>query len=140
MNIPRKVQQIIKTHHTRNPFEIIKGMNVILVYAPLKGVKGFYQHWKRNHIIYIDENLEENERKIVLAHELGHMILHKSSNALFMDGCTYLKTSVYEQEADEFAAELLIPDSIITENPHLTLSQIGTLCGYGERLLQYKRK
>ena len=38
---------------SRNPFEIVRGLNVILVDAPLSGVRGFYQYFQRNHIIYL---------------------------------------------------------------------------------------
>ena len=34
-------------------------------------------------------------------------MLHKQVNTLFMRTCTYLKTDVYENQANEFAALLL---------------------------------
>ena len=82
MNIRQRVDKLVRLHQTRNPFEIIKGMNVILVFHPLEGIRGFYQYFQRNNIIYIDENLPKSEQIFVCAHELGHMILHKESNAL----------------------------------------------------------
>lgn len=74
---------IKKSESDRSPipvtesFEIVRGLNVILVDAPLSGVRGFYQYFQRNHIIYLDETLSEQERTLVLAHELGHLFLHK---------------------------------------------------------------
>lgn len=68
---------------------------MILVYAPLNGVRGFYQYFQRNHIIYIDENLSDSEKRFVCAHELGHMLLHKKANALFMDTHTFFNTEKY---------------------------------------------
>ena len=44
MRIKRRVEQIARKYRTRDPFEMIKGMNVILVYYPLEGVHGFYQY------------------------------------------------------------------------------------------------
>ena len=82
MDIKKIVNSLVKKHKTRNPFEIIKGMNVILVPVPLEGVRGFYQYFQRNNIIYIDDFLPENEQILVCAHELGHMLLHKKANAL----------------------------------------------------------
>ena len=78
MNIKQKANLLAKRYNSRNPFEIIKNLNVILVYYPLKDVRGFYQYFQRNNIIYIDENLSENEQIMVCAHEVGHMILHKN--------------------------------------------------------------
>ena len=81
MDIKKRANQIAHRFQSRNPFEIVRGLNVILVDAPLSGVRGFYQYFQRNHIIYLDETLSEQERTLVLAHELGHLFLHKKANA-----------------------------------------------------------
>lgn len=138
MTIKQKANSLARKYNSRNPLEIIKNLNVILVYYPLKDVRGFYQFFQRNNIIYIDDNLPENEQIIVCAHELGHMLLHKNSNALFMDTRTHFVTTKYENEANTFAAELLIPDDIILENPNMTKSQIAHLVGYDEKIMNFK--
>ncbi len=74
----------------------------------------------------------------VCAHELGHMFLHKKANAIFMDSRTQLTTSKYENEADQFAADLLIPDDIIGDNIDLTLDQLSRLFGYSKRLIKLR--
>lgn len=43
MDIKKIVNSLVKKHKTRNPFEIIKGLNVILVPVPLEGVRGYKQ-------------------------------------------------------------------------------------------------
>ena len=43
-----------------------------------------------------------------------------------------------EIEANTFAAELLIPDSLIYENPGMTKKQLSMLAGYDERIMEYK--
>lgn len=138
MDIRKLANSIAKKYQSRNPFEIIQGMNVILVFASLIDVRGFYQYFQRNNIIYIDAHLSDNEKNIVCSHELGHMLLHKDSNALFMDTRTHFVTTKYENEANTFAAELLIPDSIILENPGMTKSQIARLAGYDEKIMNFK--
>lgn len=127
-------------HKTRNPFEMIKGMNVILVLYPLEGIRGFYQYFQRNNIIYIDEQLPDSEQVFVLAHEIGHMILHRKSNAIFMDSRTYFSTSRYEREADKFAMELLIPDEFFKENSDCTIAQLSRMAGYHEKLIELRLK
>ena len=109
MNIKWLVDSLVRKYNTRNPFEIISHLNVIVVFYPLHGVKGFYQYFQRNNIIYIDEALSDQERLFVCAHELGHMLLHKKANAIFMDSRTQLNTTKYEIEADRFAINLLLP-------------------------------
>ena len=138
MAIKQKANSMARKFNSRHPLEIIKNLNVILVYYPLKDVRGFYQFFQRNNIIYIDDNLPENEQIVVCAHELGHMLLHKNSNALFMDTRTHFVTTKYENEANTFAAELLIPDEIIWENPNMTKSQIAHLAGYDEKIMDFK--
>ena len=55
MNIKRLVDSLVRKYKSRNPFEIIEHLNVIVVFYPLHGVKGFYQYFQRNNIIYIDD-------------------------------------------------------------------------------------
>ena len=138
MCIKRRVSQLVRKYQTRDPFEMIKGMNVILVHYPLEGVRGFYQYFQRNNIIYLDERLSETEQRFVLAHELGHMFLHKKANSIFMDTRTQFNTNKFETEANTFAIELLVPDTEIAENPNLTIGQLARMTGYSEELLKCK--
>lgn len=139
MNIKHIANSLAIKYGSRNPFEIVKYLNVILVFYPLIDVRGFYQHFQRNNIIYIDDGLTESEQKIVCAHELGHMFLHKKSNAIFMDTRTYFATTKYENEANTFAAELLIPDELILEHPGMIKSQIARLAGYDKGIMEFKK-
>lgn len=140
MDIKKNVNKLVRKYKTRNPFEMIKGMNVILVFYPLQGVRGFYQYFQRNNIIYISEELSDNEKFFVLAHELGHMVLHKKSNAIFMDTRTQFNTTKYEIEANNFAMELLIEDSVLEKNRELTTEQLSRMLGYNEKLIELRLK
>ena len=140
MNIKRLVDSLVRKYKTRNPFEIISHLNVIVVFYPLHGVKGFYQYFQRNNIIYIDEALSENEKKFVCAHELGHMFLHKKANAIFMDSRTQLNTAKYEIEADRFAMNFLLSDADIEENLNFTTVQLSRLFGYTKKLIELRLK
>lgn len=140
MDIPKTVEMLVRKHQTRNPFEIIGNMNVILVFYPLEGVKGFYQYFQRNNIIYIDERLSDKEKMFVCAHELGHMLLHKNANAIFMDSRTNLNTSKYESEADRFAINLLISDEDLESSLEYTIPQLSRLFGYRKSLIELRLK
>lgn len=140
MGIKKIADNLAKKYGTRNPFEIIRNINVILVFYPLEGVKGFYQYFQRNNIIYIDERLDDNEKIFVCAHELGHMLLHKKSNAIFMDSRTHLNTSKYENEADRFAIDLLISDSIIENHLDFSIDQLSRLFGYSKKMIELRLK
>ena len=140
MDIKARVNRLVRFYKTRDPFEMIKGMNIILVTYPLEGVRGFYQYFQRNNIIYLGEKLSDSERRFVLAHELGHMMLHKKSNAIFMDTRTQFNTSKYEQEANLFAMELLLPDQILSEcvADGFTIDQISRITGYYKSLIRLR--
>lgn len=138
MDIRKKVDALVRTYQTRNPFEMIKGMNVILVSCPLDGVRGFYQYFQRNNIIYIDESLTETEQMFVCAHEMGHMFLHKKSNAVYMDSRTYLNTNRFENEANLFAMELLVSDEFLADHKQFTTEQISRMLGYHESLIKLR--
>lgn len=140
MNIQKRINRLVRFYHTRDPFEMIQGMNAILVFYPLDGVRGFYQYFQRNNIIYIDERLPKHEQLFVCAHELGHMFLHKKSNAIFMDTRTHFNTHKYEIEADEFAINLLISDDFLMENKGYTTEQIARLTGYSQKLIELRLK
>ena len=137
-DIRKLANSLAKKYQSRNPFDIIQGMNTILVFTPLIDVRGFYQYFQRNNIIYIDESLPEHEQKFVCAHELGHMLMHRKKNIVFMDTRTYLKTTPHETEADKFAIELLVPNEIILENWQYTISQLSRLTGYDEKLMKLR--
>ena len=140
MEIKARVDKLVRKYKTRNPFEMIKGMNVILVFYPLDGVRGFYQYFQRNNIIYIDETLSKHDKAFVLAHEIGHMILHKKSNAIFMDSRTQFRTSKYENEANKFAIELLISDESLSEYSNCTIEQLSQIYGYHQKLIELRLK
>lgn len=140
MEIKARVNKLVLKYKTRDPFEMIKGMNVILVFYPLDGVRGFYQYFQRNNIIYIDETLSDHDKAFVLAHEIGHMILHKKSNAIFMDSRTQFRTSKYENEANKFAIELLISDESLSEYSNCTIEQLSQIYGYHQKLIELRLK
>ena len=140
MDIKRLVNSLVRKHKTRDPFEIIENLNAIVVFHPLQGVRGFYQYFQRNNIIYIDETLSEHEQRLVCAHELGHMLLHKKSNAIFMDSRTQLNTTKYEIEADRFAMDLIMSDEEIEEHLDLTTVQFSRLFGYSKKLIELRMR
>ena len=88
---------------------------------------------------FFNEDLEEKEMLLVMAHELGHAIMHRKENCYFIRNKTLLLTSRIEIEANTFAAELLIPDDIIFEHPGMPAEQIARLAGYNEKIMDFKK-
>ena len=109
----RIVNKIVSKYHSRNPVDIAQEMNIKVVYADLgENVHGFYQYYKRGMVIYINDSLDEYMQLQVLRHEIGHAVLHKKANRIFMEQATFQVVDRYENEADLFATFLAISERI----------------------------
>jgi hypothetical protein len=70
-------------------------------------------------IVYSTRYPSNGFRRFTVGHELGHYFLEGHPEHLFKDGCTlhtsttgFISDDRYEQEADAFAASLLMPKSL----------------------------
>ena len=138
-DVKRLVAYYVKKYNTRNPFELADYIGVEVQTGQLGEGSGFYMFLKNHKCIFLNEDLEDHERTLVMAHELAHSIMHRKENCYFIRNRTLLLTSKIEIEANTFAAELLIPDEIIMGNPGLTKAQIACLAGYDERIMEFKK-
>ncbi len=71
------------------------------------GIEGLFMSKGKADFIFINDNLSESKRNFVLAHELGHMMLHKNrcdTTMYFSD--QRIRNSI-EKEADRFAGKLI---------------------------------
>ena len=124
--------KLINKYKTRNPFELIKELNIELMFdGTFSKLKGFYTVMNRQPYIVINSNLSEEKIKIVAAHELGHHMLHKrlASGSVIHEFELYDMTARPEYEANSFAAELLISDNEITEHINMgyDMEQIASM-------------
>lgn len=138
-DVKRLVAYYVRKFDTRNPFELADHLNVEVQTGPLGSRAGCYMFLKNHKCIFLNENLEEHERTLVMAHELAHSIMHRKENCYFIRNKTLMLTSKIEIEANTFAVELLIPDEIIMGNPGLTKAQIACLAGYDEKIMEFKK-
>lgn len=135
--IKEQAEYYISEYGTRNPFEIAKRLK-IEVQIGNPGCDGCYMFLKKHRYIFLNQSLSENERTLVMAHELGHAILHQKQNCYFIRNKTLFLNSKFEIEANTFAAELLIPDNVIYENPGMDKKQLSCLIGCCESLFNFK--
>ena len=138
-DVKRLVAYYVKKYETRNPFRLAEYLNVFVHVGPLGSRAGCYMFLKNHKCIFLNEDLNEQENMLVMAHELAHSIMHRKENCYFIRNKTLLLTSKNETEANMFAAELLIPDDLIYENPGMSKSQIARLAGYDERIMNFKK-
>ncbi len=107
-----KVTELTKKYKTRDPFAIAEAMDVDVDFADLGTLKGFYIVYKRGRFIVLNKTLTETLSGIILAHELGHDLLHRSlaENGGLKESSFFDMKSRPEMEANIFAANLLISD------------------------------
>lgn len=138
MDIKAIVDKLISKYKTRNPFQIAEALGCIILAVPLNGLRGFYRYTKRCHIIYISDSLDDLQAKIVCAHELGHIVLHRGLNRVFMDSCTNMVSNKYELEANRFAVDLIISDDMLSEYADCTIPQLARALGVDQQLIAYR--
>ena len=139
-DIKQLVNYYVKKFNTRNPYKLAECLNVEVQIGELGSQAGCYMFLKNHKCIFLNEDLEENEMRLVMAHELGHAIMHRKENCYFIRNKTLMLTSKLEIEANTFAAELLIPDEIIFENRQTTTEQLSRLLGYEQALIELRLK
>lgn len=126
MYVSELVQKIVKKYKTTNPFAICEQKNIDILYDDLEpDVRGFYQYYKRKSMVHLNCNISEEEQRIVLAHELGHAIMHKGYNCIFLSRHTYMTKDIYEYQANKFAASLLLPDIVPEEYQNMSSQQLA---------------
>lgn len=124
---------------TNDPFEMAEYLKIKVFFVPLGNIAGYYKYMKRNRCIYINSDItNDNFQKIVMAHELGHAILHTKENCCFLKNHTFLSVNKIERQADLFAAELLIKDSLLFEYAGYSIEQIAMAEGLNTELIELK--
>lgn len=137
-DIKKIANYYVRKYETRNPFELADYLGVQVLIGDLGSRSGCYMFLKNHKCIFLNENLSESEKQIVMAHELGHAILHRKENCYFIRNKTFLLTSKNENEANTFAAELLISDEVLRKNSSYTIEQIARLTGISKHLIKLK--
>ena len=91
--------------------------------------------------VMISSFLSEEEKMIVAAHELGHIILHRSQlkMAPMQDDTLYNMTDNTEYQANLFAADLLIEDEDIEEMVQNEDLDYFGLCQYTTKLYAFNQ-
>lgn len=116
--IYRKTHSLIKKSGTNDPFIIASDNNIMIRSSTdFRELKGLYTIIKRKRIIIINENLSDENKKLICAHEIGHDMLHRefAKNKIMHDYALCCMSAKTECEANMFAADLLISDDEISE-------------------------
>lgn len=133
------VEGMIEVYETRDVYELISRLEIFLIKKQLpKNKKGrFLRNIFGDEFIFISNDLTYEEEKIVIGHELGHLILHTHLSTSYYTSNHLQSKSKLEVQANKFAAELLIPDDIeIYEST--TIKQLACCLEVSEELVRLK--
>jgi hypothetical protein len=103
---------------TKLPLQtIVQGLGAYYHEKPLKHCEGRIVTVGRNTLITINSEIPyEGKKRYAIAHELGHFEMHRDRIPIVSDTeesfVDWLKAGPHEREANEFAAEFLMPREI----------------------------
>lgn len=111
--LPINVTKLAKEH----------GAKIVIDDLTSSHLSGFAFQKNNEKIIGVNESESEERKRFTIAHELGHLFLHKNAVnydqggiMLFRDGHSSEGTDLREVQANRFAAELLMPEPSIRED------------------------
>lgn len=115
-NVRQLARRIKRIYETNDPIEVMKRLGIIYsVFDKDDGDElpdGCYYMKDDFQYIKVKDELDEHTKRMVLAHELAHALLHRTINTLEQSKNPLSRTSRYEYEADVFSAEFLLDDEI----------------------------
>ena len=128
MNKPERLaNKLLENHNILGPpvpvDQIAKGLGVALSFEPFEGEEGISGILYRDgatKIIGINSAHAPTRQRFSIAHEIGHLVLHKKElfvdkvvQVNFRDGTSSLAVDREEIAANAFAAELLMPRKFV---------------------------
>lgn len=125
------VEGLIESVGSSNPKDIISALDIKLITRD--GITTEYINKNGKQIIYLNSSIDEGIKPFVLAHEIGHAILHDEETIQYSP-FDIVKTRT-EIEADYFALKLL--GKSIDPLYNFTAEQYAMELGVSEEVVEY---
>jgi Zn-dependent peptidase ImmA (M78 family) len=139
MDIKEIVTNTVEKIGTNDPFLLARSLKINVLYEDLGSKLGYFSKDYRFKFIHINQSLPKDHQRFVCAHELGHAICHPNENTPFLSKYTLFSVSKIEREANRFAVELLMPDSIVMENEDFGIYTLARSLGIPPKLAELKQ-
>lgn len=123
------------------------GVNVVFVDMGkfAEQVAGFVDFENRR--IYVNKADVPQRQRFTVAHELGHWILHREAFMANPDLYPVLPrfqsvdaSNAFEQEANAFAAELLVPDHLLKQVRHAPPAALASIFNVSRTMMEIRLK
>ncbi len=137
-----EARSLIKRLETQSPDEIdleliAAGLDAFIEKRSLEGCEGRLLRTSNRALIVVDPSAYTSKRwRFTVAHEIGHLLLHKSSCVSMLCSAQDLvnySSSGLEAEANEFAAELLMPTELFKSRCDVTRPSMTHVRSLAER-------
>ena len=137
MEIKSIVEKLMRKYDTNDPFKLAACLNIVVQRVRLGNTWGYYVWLKA---VHINCDLPEALQRYTCAHEIGHAILHKGVPTPFLKKHTLFSVDKIERQANTFAVELLMPDSLLKEYEGYPIKDIAYMAGVPEGMELLKGK
>ena len=124
MSIYSRARKLAKKYGN-DPEKIAERLGIKVIRLPMESIKGAAISLKRFKLIFVNSNLTPIEQKIVIGHEIGHFLLHPSTNYVFIQQHTFFQDK-HEYQANMFACELILGE-VAEKNRQV----LANLCAWG---------
>ena len=110
-------------------FTLMESIGIVLFKTPLQNnsLSAIFMQDKRNYLVIINSNKTLGHQIFSAAHELSHYFFDKQMVAGICSVNKYSQNLPYEQLADQFASEFLMPDSGIIASAEPRKNRQGKL-------------
>lgn len=113
LRIAALCNDLVRRHGTKNPFHLADALGVKVVSCPdFKELEGMYKIILGKPYVFLKGSLTRRRAGEILAHELGHHVLHgeMGEDSFVQDHFLLDMTLKPEYEANLFAAQLLVDE------------------------------
>ena len=137
VDIKQLIHNLDKKYKTLDPYELAEAMGIIIHRMELGNTRGFCYTSRRIKQIILNNNLPEWTERFVLAHEIGHLVMHPKHSAPFLQS-TFFSMDRFEIEANKFATELIIPDDELMDMYEYTVDELSALYGLPREIIELR--
>lgn len=115
------IKNLVRKYDTTNPIELANHLGIIVKLNPYsEKTKGLYVKILDIPFIIINSNLKKEDQNFLLAHILGHILLHFNQDTIFAWENSVFPQGIQENEANEFALRLIAENQTNPINYQLT--------------------
>lgn len=114
----KTARKLAQRYATRDPERIAREMGITVLYVPMSRIYGLAVALGEYKFIGVKADLPEQARKLIIAHELGHFVLHPQDSFMFILDHTVFY-SKHEYQANMFALGLHLGEDMARYEPFL---------------------